>query len=920
MATVLDFNSFPPFSSSSQYRFILSLSHNFFHCPLKPPQRPLTSLLHSTTTTLFTPLFKDSKSHHALHSSASPIYVLPPSSQTSVSDSNPSFLSETSRDGDFSAALHSFVDGLFNLLRLSARHSDIELARAVHASVVKLEEDTCLGNALIVAYLKLGLFSDAYNVFLDLSSPDVVSYTALISGFSKSNREDTALELFLRMRNSGIEPNEYSFVAILTACIRIMHLHLGLQIHSLAIKMGFLDSAFVANALMGLYSNCGYYDVVFKLFGEMRERDIASWNTVIAAAVKDSMHDAALQLFRDMQATDAFKIDYFTLSTLLTACVESVAVMVGKQVHAHAIKAGLESNLSVGNTLVGFYTKCGTLDDVVSLFERMTVRDVITWTEMVTAYMKFGLVDSALRIFGEMPEKNPVSFNALLSGFCQNGEGLKALQLFVKMVEHRVELTDFSLTSIISACSLLADYRVSKQIHGFVLKFGFGPNVCIEAALLDMYTRCGRMEDARKMFSRWQLKEGRSVAWTSMLCGYARNGQPDEAISLIHQSQLEGTMMMDEIAFSSMLGLCGVIGCHELGKQIHCHVIKLGFEFDVGVGNAVISMFFKCWNVDDAIKMFHNMPKTDIVSWNALITGHILYRLGDRALEIWSNMQKEGIRPDEITFVLVISAYRLSNLNLVDDCRDLFHSMRTVYGIEPTSEHYAAFISVLGYWGLLEEAEEIINKMPFEPTASVWRTLLDSCRLRKNTIIGKRVAKQIISLKPKDPSTYVLIANLYSASGRWHCSEEIRENMREDGFRKHPARSWIISQKKMHSFYARDRSHPQAKDIYRGLEILIMECMKVGYVPDTSFVLHEVEEFQKKEFLFHHSAKLAATYGLLTSKHGKPVRIVKNILLCGDCHTFLKFVSIVTKRDIFLRDSSGFHYFSGGLCSCKDYW
>lgn len=812
------------------------------------------------------------------------------------------------------------MDGLFSLLRLSARYDDVELARAVHAFIVKLEEDTHLTNALIVAYLKLGLFSDAYSVFLGLACPDVASYSALISGFSKSNREATALELFFRMRNSGIEPNEYSFVAILTTCIRSMHLHLGLQIHNIAIKTGFLDCAFVANALMSLYSACGVYEVVLNLFDEMRERDIASWNIVISGAVKELMHQTAFQLFRDMQATDALRIDYFTLSTLLTACAGSFAVMEGKQVHAHAIKVGLDTNLSVGNSLIGFYRKCGTLDSAVSVFERMTVRDVITWTEMVTAYMESGLVNLALKIFDEMPQKNSVSYNTLLSGFCQNGEGLKALDLFLKMVEEGIELTDFSLTSVISACSLLADYRVSKQIHGFAHKFGFGSNVCIEAALLDMYTRCGTMEDARKMFYRWRLEEGSCIAWTSMICGYARNGQPEEAISLVHQSQLEGKMVMDEIASSSVLGLCGTIGCHELGKQIHCHVLKLGFQSDVGVGNAVVSMYLKCWNVDDAIKVFTHMPTTDVVSWNAFIAGHLLHRLGDRALEIWSNMRKEGVKPDKVTFVLIISAYRLTNLNLVDDCRGLFRSMRTIHGVEPTSEHYASFISVLGYWGFLEEAEETINNMPFEPSASVWRALLDSCRLQKNTIMGKRVAKKILALEPRDPSTYVLVSNLYSASGRWHCSEEVRENMREKGIRKQPARSWIISQKKIHSFYARDRSHPQAKDIYSGLEILIIECLKVGYVPDTSFVLHEVEEHQKRDFLFHHSAKLAATCGLLMSKPGKPIRIVKNILLCGDCHTFLKYVSVVTKRDIFLRDSSGFHCFSNGLCSCKDYW
>lgn len=324
--------------------------------------------------------------------------------------------------------------------------------------------------------------------------------------------------------------------------------------------------------------------------------------------------------------------------------------------------------------------------------------------------------------------------------------------------------------------------------------------------------------------------------------------------------------------------------------------------------------------MEDGVKLFNMMPTHDIVSWNGLLAGYLLHRQGDEALAFWSKMERTGIKPDKITFVLIISAYRHTNSNLVDNCRSLFLSMNTVYGIEPTSEHFASFIAVLGYWGLLDEAEEIICKMPFEPEVSVWRALLDSCRLRMNTTVGKRVVKRILAMEPKDPSSYILVSNLYSASGRWHCSEMVRDKMRKKGFRKHPGQSWIIHNKKIHPFYARDKSHPQAKDIYSGLEILILECLKAGYVPDTSFVLQEVEEHQKKDFLYYHSAKLAATYGLLTSKPGKPVRIVKNILLCGDCHTFLKYMSIVTGRAIYARDSSGVHYFSSGQCSCKDYW
>ncbi|CAL8170578.1 unnamed protein product [Prunus armeniaca] len=713
---------------------------------------------------------------------------------------------------------HFFFHHLLNLLRLSARHGDHELARAVHASILKLEEDNHLGNALISAYLKLGLVPDAYRVFQSLSCPNVVSFTTLVSGFSKAGREDEAVELFFGMRNSG------------------------------------------------------------------------------------------------------FGIDGFTVSTLLTACTGSRAFREGKLVHAHAIKIGLEANLSVTNALIRFYAACGSVNGVKSLFERMPVKDVITWTEMVTAYMEVGLVDLAIEMFDNMPERNPVSYNALLAGFCRNGEGLRALDLFTKMLEEGMEMTDFTLTSVVNACGLVMDCKTSEQIHGFLIKFGFGSNACIEAALLDMCTRCGRMADAKKMFLRWPAEQDRSVILTSIIGGYARNGELDEAISLFNLNQSEGRMDMDEVSSTSLLGLCGTIGFHELGKQIHCHAFKRGFLTDVGVGNATISMYIKCWNMEDGVKLFNMMPTHDIVSWNGLLAGYLLHRQGDEALAFWSKMERTGIKPDKITFVLIISAYRHTNSNLVDNCRSLFLSMNTVYGIEPTSEHFASFIAVLGYWGLLDEAEEIICKMPFEPEVSVWRALLDSCRLRMNTTVGKRVVKRILAMEPKDPSSYILVSNLYSASGRWHCSEMVRDKMRKKGFRKHPGQSWIIHNKKIHPFYARDKSHPQAKDIYSGLEILILECLKAGYVPDTSFVLQEVEEHQKKDFLYYHSAKLAATYGLLTSKPGKPVRIVKNILLCGDCHTFLKYMSIVTGRAIYARDSSGVHYFSSGQCSCKDYW
>ncbi|KAH0731525.1 hypothetical protein KY289_002713 [Solanum tuberosum] len=808
-----------------------------------------------------------------------------------------------------------------NLLRISVRCGDVVLTKIIHSSLVKFEEeDVYLKNALIAAYIKLGCLNLAERVFDSLTSPDVVSYTAIISAFAKSNREREAFELFLEMRDLGIEPNEFTYVAILTACIRSLNLELGCQVHGLVIRLGYSSYIYVVNALMGLYSKCGLLEFVVLLFNAMSQRDIVSWNTVIACMVEQSMYDRAFEMYRELRRNECLIADHFTLSTLLAASSRCLAVREGQELHRYALKNGLHGNLSVNNALIGFYTKCGTLKNVVDVFERMPVKDVFSWTEMIVAYMEFGHVDLVMEIFNSMPERNSVSYNALLAGFSQNHEGFKALALFCRMLEGGMELTDFALTSVLNACGSMMERKISEQIHAFILKCGLKLNDHIETSLVDMCTRCGRMDDAEKIFHDLPLDHDNSIALTSMICAYARNGQPEEAISLFLVRHSEKSLVVDEVGLATILGVCGTLGILKLGEQIHCYAWKHGLMFDTGVGNAMISMYSKCGEMQSAVKTFEAMPTHDLVSWNGLLTCYVLHRQGDGALDTWAKMERLGVDPDSITCVLVISAYRHTSTNLVDCCQKFFSSMQSSYNVNPTSEHYAGFVGVLGYWGLLEEAEKIISAMPFEPKASVWHALLDGCRLHVNAIIGKRAMKNILSIVPQDPSTFILKSNLYSASGRWQCSELVRAEMREKGIRKIPGRSWIIFGDKVHSFFARDKLHSQSKDIYSGLQILILECLKAGYVPDTSLVLHEVEEHQKKDFLFYHSAKLSVTFGLLMTRPGKPVRVMKNVLLCGDCHTFFKYVSVVTKRDIHVRDASGFHHFVNGKCSCGDNW
>ncbi|KAI4319008.1 hypothetical protein MLD38_032658 [Melastoma candidum] len=757
-----------------------------------------------------------------------------------------------------------------------------------------------------------------------ISHKDTRSYTAAISSLGKSGRGADAAAVFLEMLHSGVEPSAYTFVAVLTASSRMNDLGLGSQLHGMAIKSGLLGSVFVGNAVMGMYGNCGAIGSVFKVFDEMPEIDVASLNTVLTSLVREGMLGKAFKVLRSVVGRECFgvKADWLTVSMILSACADCGDRNKGREIHGYAVRSGIEGNLSVGNALIGFYTKCGRVVDVENLFHGMTNRDVITYTAVMRSYLEFGLVDAALEMYHEMPEKNVISRNVLLSGLCRNGEGLKVMDLFVQMIDDGVELSDHSLTSIAMACGLLEQEKLSEQVQGFVLKFGHTANAHTDAAVIDMFVRSGRMRDAIKMYARWpsEWERDSSIICTSIICGYARVGRPEEAMSTFSRFHSEGRVVLDEVASTSLLGVCGTLGFIEMGEQIHCHVVKTGLKSHLEVGNTLVSMYYKCWNMRDAVKVFSDMATHDVVSWNALIAGHLLHRQGDEALDAWTRFRKSGIRPDETTVLLVILAYRFTGSCLVDECRRFFSSMKRCYNVEPSLEHYTALISVLGFWGFLDLAEKLIKGFPFASEASLWRALLDGCRIHSNTAIAKRAIKHLLSLEPEDAQTYALVSNLYSASGRWHCSEEVRDEMRSKGLRKWPSRSWLIHDNEVVTFYTRDRSHPQTKDIYSGLDILILECLKTGYDPDTSFVLHEVEEHQKKEFLFYHSAKLAAAFGLLMTKPGKPIRITKNILLCGDCHQFLKHATRVTNREFSVRDTSGIHRFSNGRCSCNDQW
>lgn len=402
-----------------------------------------------------------------------------------------------------------------------------------------------------------------------------------------------------------------------------------------------------------------------------------------------------------------------------------------------------------------------------------------------------------------------------------------------------------------------------------------------------------------------------------MIMGYVDEGYDEEALELAFQMQRSG-IEPNDYTFASILIACSNISVLEKGKQVHALIIKAGFESHISVKSGLVTMYSKCGSIEDARQTFDSLDKGDVVSWTAIIAAYAQHGPGIEALKLFGQMQQQGVKPDHVTLIGLLSA--CSNAGLVDEGWHYFNSMDKDHGIEPTVEHYACIVDLFGRAGRLDEAEDFINKMPLKPDAVVWGALLGACKVHGNIELGKRVSECLLELEPQCVGTHILLANIYAADGRWVDAVNVRQIMKDKGLRKQPGRSWIEVQNTVHTFVADDKSHPQSREIYAMLDRLLEQIEEAGFVPDTNCVLHDVEEEQKEYIVSHHSEKLAIAFGLISTPPGTSIRISKNLRICADCHTATKLISKIVEREIVTRDANRFHHFKDGLCSCGDYW
>ncbi|KAL6055710.1 Pentatricopeptide repeat-containing protein [Balamuthia mandrillaris] len=553
---------------------------------------------------------------------------------------------------------------------------------------------------------------------------------------------------------------------------------------------------------------------------------------------------------------------------------------------------------------------------------------------LITAYGACGRLDLAREVFhhhhhnkqqqqeqqqqDRSGEKGgAVIWNAMMQACTQCGNGKEALQLFQEMQQADIPADAFTFSIVLKACASTADLKTGKRVHAEVLRRGLQANHVLSSALISMYGTCRKMKEARAVFQG--MKERDVVTWTAMIAAASQSGHGEEALQLFQEMQQAG-VAADAFTFAAVLKACASTADLKTGKRVHAELLRRSLLPNiVSSSNALIDMYGKCGELEEACKVFQQMKERDVITWNAMIAVHGLHGQGKAALAALQEMQEQGVQPDAITFINVLNA--CSHAGLVEEGLACFAAMREKHNIQPTTEHFTCMVDLLGRAGKLEEAEALIHTMEVPPDAVTWRTLLGACRGGKDVERAKRAAEQAIALDPKDASSFVVLSNILAAAGRWEEVEKVRKEMKERKVKKEAGRSWITVDGEVHSFAVKDRSHPRSTEIFHHLDQLIQQMKAAGYQPATEWVLHDVEDEQKEEELCYHSEKLAIAFGLLSTPPGQPLQIMKNLRVCGDCHTATKFIAKVTQREILVRDGNRFHHFSpDGHCSCGDYW
>ncbi|XP_058073653.1 pentatricopeptide repeat-containing protein At2g33680-like [Magnolia sinica] len=694
------------------------------------------------------------------------------------------------------------------LVQISIGSGDFLLGLSVHAFLVKSgsQNDTFQSNNLINLYVKFGRLRDARKLFDEMSVRNKITWTTLINGYSQIDDIESVFRVASEMHRSGEIFSEHTCTAVLGSCHGSLKYQIrGEQIHALVIKSGFEMNVFVGTSLVSMYSRSGSLDDAEMVFEDLVDIDIRCSNSMILGYSKIGDVRNALSVFRDLLASGLEPNDY-TFTNVISACDGANGLDVGLQLHGLAFKYGVVGEVSVGNAII-------------------------------TMYGKHELVKEAERMFYGMNERNLVSWTAILSAYVKKGNSEKAIDGFVEMLGLGVCFDSSCLATVVDACSKCRNPEWVLQIHGLVIKLCYHSNAYVGTALIDNYAKLHNLESAKRVFDG--LSDQNIASFNALLGGYRQiSGHEEENIMVMFNELRLTGIEPDSATLAQFLSLSADQASIVKGMCLHAYAMKAGFEDDITVGNAVITMYAKCGSIEDACWMFRNMVSHDTVTWNAMVSAYALHGQGKEALLLFEKMDREGYVPDEITLMAVLQACSYSGL--YEDGFRIFNNMEKRYGIELAIEHQACMVDLLGRAGRLSEAMEFVKGSQFATSPLLWRTLVNACKLHGDLNLGRLASKSLLDLAPDDAASYILVSNMYASGGMLEESAKVRVMMNEKMVKKDAGCSWIEIDNRVHRFVANAKDHVESREIYMKLEKLSNEMKDRGYVSTVNLLLQDL--------------------------------------------------------------------------------
>lgn len=666
----------------------------------------------------------------------------------------------------------------------------LDEGQQVHAQLSSsgCEVDVVVGSALVNMYAKCGAMRDAQKLFEKLPEKNVVSWTAMIAGYAQHGRGQQALELYSRMQQEGLRPNKITFVAILRACTDMGALLEGRRIHVQLRETGCLLDPTIGNALLNMYAKCGSLFDAQKVFQQLSTQDALSWSTLITGYFQHGQFGKGHDLLKQMLQA-GMKPDSLMFTGILKGCGELFAVDQGRQIHSLLVGIGLDSDVVIGTSLIDMYCACQCLPDAVNVFQKLQKRDAILWNTMIGRYATAGQVDEAMGLLRQMGQcgirANEVTFLNLLRG-CQD--------------------------------VIFADHVT--RIHACAKEYGLEEHGVVGSTLVDIYAKCGRLDKAWEVFNK--LPSRSVVSWTAMIRGYVQHGHAKEALRLFKLMENTG-VEPDKVTFVSVLQACSSTAALVAGQAIHLRLINACFDTDVFVGSTLIDMYARCGCLEAARDVFEKLAVKNVVSWNAIIGAYAQHGCAQEALDLMQQMQQEGIQPNDVTFVNVLTA--CSHAGLLPEGSMLFQSMCSEFSITPAIEHNACMVDLLCRSGFLQEAQDLMDQLPLQPDAMMWLSVLGACRTHGNVALGARSFEAIIRIDPGNSSAYTLMSRIYAEAGRLEEEAEIRKRMSLSCVVKEPGRTWMEFHNVVHCFMADDKEHTQRQIIDSFLTTLMRDMV-----------------------------------------------------------------------------------------------